>query len=72
MPFALAILTACQSYGLFQKAWIVYFVLAIAVHHHLLGRPVPKPAAVRGRQPAPPLRRRVVYVLEEGEAWGRR
>jgi hypothetical protein len=72
MPLVLALLTACQSYGLWQKAFIVYFVLAITAHHHLLGRPLPRPAAPRGWGPAPPLRKRVVYVLEDGEAWVRR
>jgi hypothetical protein len=72
LPLALAVATACQSYGLWQKAFIVYFVLTIAVHHHFLGRWAPKTAAPRGWRPAPPLRKRVVYVLEEGREWHRR
>jgi hypothetical protein len=72
MPVALALLTAFQSYGLWQKAFIVYFVLTIAIHRHLLSQPIPKRSAARRWGPAPPLRKRVVYVLEEGKEWGRR
>jgi hypothetical protein len=72
MPLALALLTALQSYGLWQKAFIVYFVLTIAIHHHLLGHPISKKAVPRRWGPAQPLRKRVVYVLDEGKAWGRR
>jgi hypothetical protein len=72
LPLVLAGATSFHSYGLWQKTFIVYFVLTIAVHHHFLGRWVPRNAAPRGWEPAPPLRRRVVYVLEEGSEWHRR
>jgi hypothetical protein len=38
VPLLLVLLTRCHSYGLWQKTFIVYFILAVAVHHHLLGR----------------------------------
>jgi hypothetical protein len=72
MPLVMVAATGCQSYGLWQKGFIAYCVLAIAIHHHLLGRGAPKPWAPRAWGPAPPLRKRVVYVVEDGEAWDRR
>jgi hypothetical protein len=72
MPVILLFGTGFLSYGLWQKAFIVYCVLAIALHHHLLGRPAPRPAAPRGWRPAPPLRKRVVYVVAAGPEWHRR
>jgi hypothetical protein len=63
MPVLLAVATGFASYGLWQKAFICYFVLAIAVHHHVL-----KCAA---RKPVPPepdvfYKGRKVYRLEAG------
>ncbi len=72
MPLILLVGTGFLSYGLWQKAFIVYCVLTIALHHHRLGRAGPRPAAPRGWRPTPPLRKRVVYVLSEGSEWHRR
>jgi hypothetical protein len=75
MPLTLALVTGFQSYGLWQKVFIVYCVLAITVHHHLLTCWIPKPkpsGGGRGVGRAAPLRKRVVYVVEDGEAWDRR
>jgi hypothetical protein len=63
MPVLLAVVTGFQSYGLWQKAFICYFVFAIAVHHHFVKR--------GARKPAPPepdvfYKRRKVYRLEPG------
>ncbi len=68
MPTLLLLATQGHSYGLWQKAFIVYCVLAAVIHHHLLGAPEP---VWRSRR-AQPLRRRKVYTLEAGRAWGRR
>jgi hypothetical protein len=72
IPLVLAIATGCQSYGVWQKAFIVYFVLAITLHHHTLARWVPRSKAPSGRYPSAPLRKRIVYVVEDGKAWSRR
>jgi hypothetical protein len=67
VPVLLVLLTQAHSYGLWQKTFILYFIGAVAVHHHLLGRRK-RPEVQRGHL----LRRRKVYVLEEGTGWARR
>jgi hypothetical protein len=63
MPVLLVVVTGFQSYGLWQKALICYFVLAIAVHHHFVKRGARKPA-----RPEPDVfyKGRKVYRLEPG------
>ncbi len=48
VPIVLAVVTRFQSYGLWQKALIVYFVVAATVHHDLVKR------GARGRALAAP------------------
>lgn len=73
-PLALAMLTNFHSYGLWQKCYIVYFVLASTAHDHLLGwligKPASKPAARSARGQIG--RRRKVYQLDPGRTWSRR
>jgi hypothetical protein len=38
VPILIAIATGFQSYGLWQKSFICYIVLAAVVHHHLVKR----------------------------------
>jgi hypothetical protein len=76
VPFALLLATQCHSFGAWQKSLILYFVLAVNVHFHLLcgwpgGRPAP--AAARASRRASPLRRKVVFQLNPGgNCWARR
>jgi hypothetical protein len=70
MPLGIAWFTEMHSYGLWQKSFIVYIVLAATVHHHLLGRPAPPQPAQR-RAGALPSRRRTVYALAVGREWAR-
>ena len=44
-PIALAIVTGFQSYGIWQKALISYFVIAGTIHHHVVTREVRGDAA---------------------------
>ena len=37
-PLALAVATGFQSYGIWQKALISYFVIAGTIHHHVATR----------------------------------
>lgn len=58
------------GYGPWQKALIVYLLLAINIHWHWL-----TPARLRcsnNRRHGESLRRRVVYVVEAGKSWTRR
>jgi hypothetical protein len=73
MPIVLLLATYPHGYGLWQKAFIVYLVLASAIHHHLVGRAgrLERPRTHRARR-GQRLRRRVVYTLEPGRSWGRR
>ena len=74
VPFALAAATGLQSYGLWQKGFIAYCVLAAAVHHHLLARR-PIDGLSPFRRPSRstlPSKRRKVYRLEPGRSWARR
>jgi hypothetical protein len=75
IPAVLLGVTGCHSYGLWQKGFIVYFLLAVNVHHHLLasGRVGSERAAAnRPYMGGGPSRRRLVYVLEPGQSWSRR
>lgn len=38
VPIVLGLATRLHSYGIWQKGFIVYFVLVCTVHHHLLAR----------------------------------
>jgi hypothetical protein len=73
VPLALALATRFQSYGVWQKALIVYFVLALVIRHHLLVTQIRM-----GGEPRRPLRRitstkrRKVYRLDPGPTWSRR
>jgi hypothetical protein len=67
----LLVLSATQfhSYGLWQKSFIVYFLLVVNVHHHLVTR---GGAGVRKPQQGTwGSRRRVVYVVDAGKNWSR-
>jgi hypothetical protein len=75
VPAALLLLTRAHSFGLWQKALILYFLLAITAQHHLLTQWVPAPrrgTAPRTRRPALPSRRRIVFNVQPGKAWARR
>jgi hypothetical protein len=75
VPFLLAWATGFHSYGAWQKCFIAYCVLAVTVHHHLLGQ---RPARAEPALPRPSLSRRgrpgrlKVHSLEPGRAWTRR
>jgi hypothetical protein len=74
IPAVLLLATNCHSYGLWQKSFIGYFLLAANVHYHLLSgrrasnRAGPGKCRAGGWSP----RRRLVYVLEPGRSWSRR
>jgi hypothetical protein len=75
VPVVLAILTRFHSYGIWQKSFVAYFVLLANLHHVLLARgPVQSGPSPPGRcvGRGEPIRRRTVYRLEPGPAWGRR
>lgn len=42
VPVVLGFATRLHSYGVWQKGFIVYFVLVCTVHHHLLARQLPR------------------------------
>jgi hypothetical protein len=72
-PLALVVATGLHSYGLWQKALIVYLVAVVNVHYHMVSRFLPgpaRPAKVRPRRD-PLDKRRVVYVLASGKTWRR-
>jgi hypothetical protein len=75
IPVCLLLATHGQSYGLWQKGFILYFLLAINVQHHLLARGLFRGLALelpKGRAKGWQPRRRVVYVLDTDENWARR
>jgi hypothetical protein len=76
VPAALALATGLQSYGLWQKAMIAYFVAVTVFHHHGLIRPPAGRLALAfgpgARRSAPPGKRRRIYQLGEGREWARR
>jgi hypothetical protein len=58
------------GYGPLQKGLIVYLLVLINIHWHLLEGM--SPLRHRERQRGPALRRHVIYVVEDGKAWTRR
>jgi hypothetical protein len=75
VPMALVLATRGHSYGMWQKSFIVYFVVAAVVHHHLLGREPAKgqmnssvPRVLKGS----PLSKRKIYQVQPGREWARR
>jgi hypothetical protein len=72
VPVALALLTSFQSYGLWQKGFVAYLILAAVAHHHLLVRHAGERPARHPAGRGPSVRRRKVYQLEPGRAWERR
>jgi hypothetical protein len=74
VPSFLVLATQFHSYGLWQKGLILYFLLAVNVHHHLLTQGLPRRFRTEARRPHRDVlgsRRRVVYVLSEGRGWSR-
>lgn len=71
-PLILAFFIGFHSYGLWQKMFIVYIVGAAVAHHHLsLRRNNPERSRfTREGRRGYPTRRRKVYRLEPGRAWG--
>jgi hypothetical protein len=72
VPLALVGATGLHSYGLWQKAVITYIVAVTATHHHLLGRPAPRPARSRASRRARFDKRHTVYALAPSREWARR
>lgn len=68
IPVILVLATRFHSYGLWQKSFIGYFVLASVIHAHLLGEIVPQDR----RKSVYSKRRRKVYTLEPGIEWERK
>jgi hypothetical protein len=74
IPALLVLATQCHSYGLWQKSFIVYFLLAANVHQHWLRRgPVLRPAQALGRHSSGGWRprRRMVYTVVPSRSWAR-
>ena len=69
MPLALTPLVGL-GYGPWQKGIIVYLLLLINIHWHLFERNASQSRLPAGSAAAQ--RRRVVYVVEAGQAWRRR
>jgi hypothetical protein len=59
VPVALALATRFHSYGIWQKGFIVYFVLAAVIRHHLLMRQISRADA-----PGRPKKPRKAYRLD--------
>jgi hypothetical protein len=75
VPALLVLMTQAHSYGLWQKSFIVYYLLVANVHHHLLSRGLaPRHRTALGRHSAEGWfpRRRVVYALGSSRSWSRR
>jgi hypothetical protein len=75
VPVALLLLTRAHSFGLWQKALILYFLLAATAQHHVLTDWVAltrRGSAPRPRRPTLPSQRRVVFNVRPGKAWARR
>jgi hypothetical protein len=75
LPVLLLLAIRFHSYGLWQKSLIVYFVLAVNVHHWMLsGSHSALSVTRRGRHGSPGgnRRRRVVYLEETGKTWSRK
>jgi hypothetical protein len=74
VPVILLAATRFHSYGFWQKSLIVYFVLAAAVHQHLIRRKRYARDAVEQGQPDAMMtaKSRKVYRVELGPAWNQR
>jgi hypothetical protein len=73
VPPALALATRFHSYGIWQKALIAYFVLALVIRHHLLVPLMRKgDEPRRGPRRSHSSKRRKVYRLDAGPTWSRR
>jgi hypothetical protein len=72
VPVALAIVTRFHSYGIWQKSFIVYFMIAAVVHHHILMRVAPADRPRPDARAPGSRKRRKVYRLEPGPEWSRR
>jgi hypothetical protein len=68
IPVILVLATRFHSYGLWQKSFISYIVLAAVIHTHLLGEIELHPQRKHGGAK----RRRKVYRLEPGPEWARK
>jgi hypothetical protein len=44
-PLVIAVVTGFESYGIWQKALISYFVVAATIHHHVAMRDMRRKAA---------------------------
>jgi hypothetical protein len=70
-PVVLLLLSNFHSFGVWQKGLVVYFVLAVTVHSHLLTPQAPARRAARGST-LPGKKRRVVVLDHGARSWGRR
>jgi len=68
IPVLLVLGTQFHSYGLWQKGFILYFLLAVNVHYHLLTRWRPEWDGAGAWRP----RRRMVYTVHGERNWKRR
>ena len=72
VPVALLLATGFHSYGLWQKSFIVYLVVLVSIHYHLVCRDSPARLCSASRRRADRRRkRRAVYVLSAGRSWKR-
>jgi hypothetical protein len=71
-PVLLVFATGFHSYGLWQKLLIVYLVLLVNIHYHLVSRSSPVPVRrTRSGRSQTRQKRGVVYTLSPGKAWRR-
>jgi hypothetical protein len=68
-PVAWLLAIRFHSYGLWQKGLILYFLLAVNVHHGVIS--TWSPSAKDARRGALPKKRKV-YVVDAGQCWARR
>jgi hypothetical protein len=74
VPVVLAVAIGFHSYGAWQKGFIVYSVLAVTIHHHLLRRPAGTGPSLGSPSPwrcGRPVARRKVHEVQPGRAWVR-
>lgn len=76
VPLLLAFATRFHSYGIWQKGFVSYFVIAATIHHYLVVRQL---RAVQARGPkkrptytAGTRKKRKVYRLHPGPVWERK
>ena len=67
VPVGLAVATRFHSYGIWQKGFVVYFVIAAVIHHHLQLRPRAWPEGRMGTN-----KPRRTYRLKLQPDWRRR